>query len=142
MNKSPIKKQKQKHPLKKMKPENRTPEIASAKRRVKPLARLLRCATARRVTAPLGCVLKASGMAERFLSARPHGPKPQTPFSLVNSPSSDRPGAVKGREARRSRSLDGEDRSGIIQGEGKGGGGGNSRSSILGPGIGVGRRPF
>ena len=31
------------------------PRIASAKRRVKPLARLLRCATALRVTAPLGC---------------------------------------------------------------------------------------
>ena len=29
-------------------------EIASAKGRVKPLARLLRCATALRVTAPLG----------------------------------------------------------------------------------------
>ena len=31
------------------------PRIAYAKRRVKPLARLLRCATALRVTAPLGC---------------------------------------------------------------------------------------
>ena len=30
-------------------------EIASAKGRVKPLERLLRCATALRVTAPLGC---------------------------------------------------------------------------------------
>ena len=30
------------------------PRIASAKGRVKPLARLLRCATALRVTAPLG----------------------------------------------------------------------------------------
>ena len=30
-------------------------EIAYAERRVKPLARLLRCATALRVTAPLGC---------------------------------------------------------------------------------------
>ena len=29
--------------------------IACAERRVKPLARLLRCATALRVTAPLGC---------------------------------------------------------------------------------------
>ena len=29
--------------------------IASAERRVKPLARLLRCATALRVTAPHGC---------------------------------------------------------------------------------------
>ena len=36
-------------------PQNLTPRIASAKGRVKPLARLLRCATALRVTAPLGC---------------------------------------------------------------------------------------
>ena len=36
------------------KPES-NPRIASAERRVKPLARLLRCATALRVTAPLGC---------------------------------------------------------------------------------------
>ena len=36
------------------KPES-NPRIASAKERVKPLARLLRCATAPRVTAPLGC---------------------------------------------------------------------------------------
>ena len=35
------------------KPESK-PRIASAKGRVKPLARLLRCATALRVTAPLG----------------------------------------------------------------------------------------
>ena len=34
---------------------NPNPRIASAKGRVKPLARLLRCATALRVTAPLGC---------------------------------------------------------------------------------------
>ena len=33
---------------------NPKPRIASAKGRVKPLARLLRCATALRVTAPLG----------------------------------------------------------------------------------------
>ena len=50
-----------------MKPENRTPEIASAKRRVKPLARLLRCATALRVTAPLGCG-SSSGIARIRLS--------------------------------------------------------------------------
>ena len=36
------------------KPESKL-RIASAKERVKPLARLLRCATALRVTAPLGC---------------------------------------------------------------------------------------
>ena len=35
--------------------QDQNPRIASAKRRVKPLARLLRCATALRVTAPLGC---------------------------------------------------------------------------------------
>ena len=34
---------------------NQTARIAYAERRVKPLARLLRCATALRVTAPLGC---------------------------------------------------------------------------------------
>ena len=34
---------------------NPKPRIAYAERRVKPLARLLRCATALRVTAPLGC---------------------------------------------------------------------------------------
>ena len=37
------------------KPVQAESEIASAERRVKPLARLLRCATALRVTAPLGC---------------------------------------------------------------------------------------
>ena len=36
-------------------PERTAPRIASAERRVKPPARLLRCATALRVTAPLGC---------------------------------------------------------------------------------------
>ena len=35
--------------------QNQNPRIAYAERRVKPLARLLRCATALRVTAPLGC---------------------------------------------------------------------------------------
>ena len=34
---------------------NPKPRIAYAERRVKPLARLLRCATALRVTAPHGC---------------------------------------------------------------------------------------
>ena len=64
------------------KPVQAESEIAYAKGRVKPLARLLRCATALRVTAPLDCAtalrvtpplglrLKASGMAERF----PFGP--------------------------------------------------------------------
>ena len=55
-------------------------------------------------------------MAERFLSARPHGP----PFPLVSSASFGSARSRPGREAVK-RTLDGEDRSGIIQGEGKGG---------------------
>ena len=56
------------------KPES-NPQIAYAERRVKPLARLLRCATALRVTAPLGC---GSGVwYGRKGAFRPvHGPKP------------------------------------------------------------------
>ena len=50
----------------------------------------------------------------------PHGPDPP-PFPREQRRPSDRPGAVQGAK-RRSRTLDGEDRSGIIQGEGKGGG--------------------
>ena len=49
---------------------NPKPRIAYAERRVKPLARLLRCATALRVTAAPRLRLKASGMAERL----PFGP--------------------------------------------------------------------
>ena len=37
------------------KTQPKTPEIASANRRVKPLARLLLCATALRVTPPARC---------------------------------------------------------------------------------------
>ena len=56
-------------------------------------------------------------MAERFLSARQARPKP--PFSLVNSYLLRiGPASGPGREAAK-RPLDGEDRSGIIQGEGK-----------------------
>ena len=45
------------------KPESK-PRIASAKGRVKPPARLLRCATALRVTAPLGCGSRRLGREE------------------------------------------------------------------------------
>ena len=57
-------------------------------------------------------------MAERFLSVRQARPNP--PFPLVNNPPSDRPASGPRREAAK-RTLDGEDRSGIIQREGKGG---------------------
>ena len=50
------------------------PRIAAAKRRVKPLARLLRCASGPAGDSAPRLRLKAAGMAERFLSARPHGP--------------------------------------------------------------------
>ena len=66
------------------KPESK-PRIASAKGRVKPLARLLRYATALRVTAPLSCGSRRLVWPKGFLSARLHGPK--SPFSLVNSAS-------------------------------------------------------
>ena len=57
-------------------------------------------------------------MAERFLSARPHGPN--HPFSLINSHPFGSARSSPGREAAK-RTLDGEDRSGIIQRErGKG----------------------
>ena len=52
------------------------PEIASAERRVKPLARLLRCATALRVTAPLGCGSRRLVWPKGSLSAL-HGPETQ-----------------------------------------------------------------
>ena len=45
--------------------------IASAERRVKPLARLLRCATALRVTAPLGCGSRRLVWPKGSLSASP-----------------------------------------------------------------------
>ena len=79
------------------------------------------CATALRVTAAPWLRLKASGMAERL----PFGPstraEPTTPlFPRKQRRPSDRPASRPGREAAK-RTLDGEDRSGIIQGEGKGG---------------------
>ena len=56
------------------KPVQAESEIAYAERRVKPLARLLRCTTALRVT-PLHLLrLKEAGMTESSLSARPPGP--------------------------------------------------------------------
>ena len=42
----------------------KTPGLAYAEGRVKPLARLLRCATALRVTAPLGCGSRRLGREE------------------------------------------------------------------------------
>ena len=62
--------------------------------------------------------LKAAGMAERFLSARPHGPPP--PFPLVSSASFGSARSRLGREAAK-RTLDGEDRSDTMKREGKGG---------------------
>ena len=59
-------------------------------------------------------------MAERFLSARPHGPKPQPPFPLVSSASFGPARSSPGREAAK-RTLDGEDRSDTMKREGKGG---------------------
>ena len=56
-------------------------------------------------------------LAERF----PSGPstRPDPPFSLINSHPFGSARSSPGREAAK-RTLDGEDRSGIIQGEGKG----------------------
>ena len=48
---------------------NQTARIAYAERRVKPLARLLRCATALRVTAPLG--YGSGGWYDRKVPFRP-----------------------------------------------------------------------
>ena len=55
------------------------PRIAYAERRVKPLARLLRCATALRVTAPLGYGSRRLVGPKGSLSAHPHGPHPPFP---------------------------------------------------------------
>ena len=57
------------------KPVQAESEIAYAERRVKPLARLLRCATALRVTAPHGCGSRR--WYGRKVPFRPgkHGPK-------------------------------------------------------------------
>ena len=54
----------------------------------------------------------------RYIALAPHGPNP--PFPLVSSASFGSARSRPGREAAK-RTLDGEDRSGIIQGEGKGG---------------------
>ena len=51
---------------------------------------------------------------------RPRAPRPAPPFPLVSSASFGSARSRPGREAAK-RTLDGEDRSGIIQGEGKGG---------------------
>ena len=59
-------------------------------------------------------------MAERFLSARPHGPNPLPPFPLISSASFGSARSSQGREAAK-RTLDGEDRSGTMKREGKGG---------------------
>ena len=53
-------------------------------------------------------------MTERF----PFGPNPQPPFPLVSSASFGSARSRPGREAAK-RTLDGEDRSGTIRGEGK-----------------------
>ena len=53
---------------------NQNPRIAYAERRVKPLARLLRCATALRVTAPPCCGSSIWYGRKGTFSARPHGP--------------------------------------------------------------------
>ena len=53
--------------------QNPNPRIANAERRVKPLARLLRCATALRVTAPHGCGSRRLVWPKGSLSAHsPH----------------------------------------------------------------------
>ena len=66
-------------------PPNPKTRIAYAERRVKPLARLLRCATALRVTAPLGCGSRRSWYDRKV----PFGPstRPDPPFPLVSSAS-------------------------------------------------------
>ena len=71
---------------------NPKPRIASAKGRVKPLTRLLRCATALRVTAPLGYGSRRlvsgrqGGWYVRKVPFRPvHTARP--PLSLVNNAS-------------------------------------------------------
>ena len=62
-------------------PPNPKPRIASAERRVKPLARLLRCATALRVTAPLGCGSRRSWYDRKVPFGPSTRPEPTTPLS-------------------------------------------------------------
>ena len=71
-------------------------------------------ATALRVTAPLGCGSRRLVWPKGSLSARPHGPTP--PFSLINSHPFGSARSSPGREAAK-RTIDGEDRSGIMHGE-------------------------
>ena len=59
------------------KPAQVESEIAYAERRVKPLARLLRCATALRVTAPLGYGSRRLVWPKGSLSARSTARKPR-----------------------------------------------------------------
>ena len=70
------------------KPVQAESEIAYAERRVKPLARLLRCATALRVTAPLGCGSRRLVWPKGNLSARQARPEnPPRGVLLGASPS-------------------------------------------------------
>ena len=86
--------------------QNQNPRIAYAERRVKPLARLLRCATALLVTAPLGC---GSGVwYGRKVPFRPvHTARSNLTTRSIHPLSpreqrrpSDRPGAVQGAKRR------------------------------------------
>ena len=63
--------------------------IASAERRVKPPARLLRCATSLRVTAP-SAAAQMAGMAERLLAARsPHNMNDKGYYHSLKEPPPD-----------------------------------------------------
>ena len=64
------------------KPVQAESEIAYAERRVKPLARLLRCATVLRVTAPLGCGSRRLVWPKGNLSARQARPE-NTPRGVL-----------------------------------------------------------
>ena len=120
----------------------RTPEIASAGGAGQGAVRLLLFATALRVTAPLG--YGSGGWYGRKVSFGPASTARMpwfgawcdaieryqmrykitgwsaSPLSLVNTHLFGSARSSPGREAAK-RTLDGEDRSGIIQGEGKGG---------------------
>ena len=71
-------------PLPKRQNQN-LPRIAYAERRVKPLARLLRCATALRVTAPHGCGSRRLVWPKGSLSARPNGPNSQVCGAMLSN---------------------------------------------------------
>ena len=68
------------------------PGLASAERRVKPLARLLRCATALRVTAPIGCGSRRLVWPQGSLSARSHGPTRVAPPACMGPRSKSKAG--------------------------------------------------